>query len=111
MMPKLFGIIPEPVFTFLPESCSRSTRNTVRHHPGIAFILPRIPHQEIETGLSALTDGAAHLLGGEPSGVIVHMTRCASTALANAMKLGERTVGLSEAGPVVDCMMASHLTL
>jgi hypothetical protein len=40
---KLFGFIPEPVFTFIPESCSRSSRNTVRNHPGIAFILPRIP--------------------------------------------------------------------
>ena len=42
---KLFGFIPEPVFTFIPESCSRSSRNTVRNHPGIAFILPRIPHR------------------------------------------------------------------
>jgi hypothetical protein len=41
---KLFGFIPEPAFTFIPESCSRSSRNTVRNHPGIAFILPRIPH-------------------------------------------------------------------
>ena len=41
---KLFGFIPEPVFTFIPESCSGSSRNTVRNHPGIAFILPRIPH-------------------------------------------------------------------
>src|SRR5215472_9635711 len=41
---KLFGFIAEPVFTFIPESCSRSSRNAVRHHPGIAFILPRIPH-------------------------------------------------------------------
>jgi hypothetical protein len=40
---KLFGFIPEPVFTFIPESCSGSSRNTVRNHPGIAFTLPRIP--------------------------------------------------------------------
>jgi len=38
------GFIPEPVFTFIPESCSGSSRNSVRNHPGIAFILPRIPH-------------------------------------------------------------------
>src|ERR1700733_1634867 len=44
---KLFGFIPEPVFTFIPESCSRSSRNTVRNHPGIAFTLPRIPHQRL----------------------------------------------------------------
>ena len=41
---KLFGFIPEPVFAFIPESCSTSSRNTVRNHPGIAFTLPRIPH-------------------------------------------------------------------
>jgi hypothetical protein len=41
---KLFGFIPEPLFTFIPESCSRSSRNTVRNHPGIAFTLSRIPH-------------------------------------------------------------------
>jgi hypothetical protein len=40
---KLFGFIPEPVFTFIPEYCSGSTRNAVRNHPGIAFILPRNP--------------------------------------------------------------------
>src|SRR5579863_4601164 len=40
---KLFGFIAEPVFTFIPESCSGSSRNAVRNHPGIAFILPRIP--------------------------------------------------------------------
>jgi len=40
---KRFGFIAEPVFAFIPESCSRSTRNAVRNHPGIAFTLPRIP--------------------------------------------------------------------
>jgi hypothetical protein len=40
---KLFGFIAEPVFAFIPESCSRSLRNAVRHHPGIAFTVPRIP--------------------------------------------------------------------
>ena len=41
---KPFGIIPESVFTLIPESCSCSSRNSVRNHPGIAFTLPRIPH-------------------------------------------------------------------
>jgi hypothetical protein len=41
---KLFGFIAESVFTFIPESCSRSPRNSVRNHPGIAFTFPRIPH-------------------------------------------------------------------
>jgi hypothetical protein len=31
------------VFTFIPESCSGSPRNTVRNHPGIAFTFLRIP--------------------------------------------------------------------
>jgi len=42
---KLFGFIPQPVFTFIPESCSGSSRNTVRNHRGIAFTLSRIPHR------------------------------------------------------------------
>jgi hypothetical protein len=32
------------VFTFIPEHCSGSPRNTVRNHPGIAFTLDRNPH-------------------------------------------------------------------
>jgi hypothetical protein len=41
---KLFGFIAESVFTFIPESCSCSSWNAVRNHPGIAFTLDRIPH-------------------------------------------------------------------
>ena len=41
---KLFGFIAESVFTFIPEHCSGSPRNTVRNHPGIAFTLDRNPH-------------------------------------------------------------------
>jgi hypothetical protein len=41
---KLFGLIAESVFAFIPESCSGSSRNAVRHHRGFAFILTRIPH-------------------------------------------------------------------
>ena len=59
---KLFGFIPESAFTFIPESCSGSSRNTVRNHPGIAFILPRIPHMKrgvtIHSSLElSVTDG------------------------------------------------------
>jgi hypothetical protein len=39
----LFGFIAELVFAFIPESCSRSSRNAVRHHPGIAFTCPGFP--------------------------------------------------------------------
>jgi hypothetical protein len=40
---KLFGFIAESAFALIPESCSGSSRNAVRHHPGKSFILPRIP--------------------------------------------------------------------
>ena len=40
---KLFGFIAESVFTIIPESCSSSSWNSVRNHPGIAFTLDRIP--------------------------------------------------------------------
>ena len=40
---KLFGFIAESAFTFIPQSCSGSPRNAVRHHPGIAFTLDRNP--------------------------------------------------------------------
>ena len=53
---KLFGFIAEPVFTFIPESCSRSSRNAVRNHPGIAFILPRIPHLPLLLNVKSLVD-------------------------------------------------------
>jgi hypothetical protein len=42
---KLFGFIAESVFTFIPESCSGSSRNAVRNHPGIAFTFLRIPQR------------------------------------------------------------------
>ena len=42
---KLFGFIAESVFTIIPESCSDSSRNTVRNRPGIAFTFARIPQR------------------------------------------------------------------
>jgi hypothetical protein len=39
---KLFGFIAESVFTIIPESCSGSSWNGVRNHPGIAFTFARI---------------------------------------------------------------------
>lgn len=43
---KLFGFIAESVFTIIPESCSGSSWNSVRNHPGIAFTFARIPHPQ-----------------------------------------------------------------
>ena len=36
--------IGRKLFGFIAESVSLSSRNTVRNHPGIAFIFDRIPH-------------------------------------------------------------------
>jgi hypothetical protein len=47
---KLFGFIAESVFTFIPKPCSRSPRNSVRNHPGIAFTFARIPQATIDQG-------------------------------------------------------------
>ena len=47
---RLFGFIAESAFTFIPESCSLSPRNSVRNHPGIAFTFPRIPQLCLGTG-------------------------------------------------------------
>jgi len=35
---------PGILFAFIPESCSESTRNAVRLHPGMVFALARYPH-------------------------------------------------------------------
>jgi len=47
---KLFGFIADSVFTFIPESCSGSSRNAVRNHPGIAFTFDRIPQVRTRSG-------------------------------------------------------------
>jgi hypothetical protein len=65
------------VFTFIPESCSGSSRNTVRNHPGIAFILSRIPQYSVDflrnrffilgsTSLEGFYQGAAGGAQDEP---------------------------------------------
>ena len=41
---KLFGFIPESVFTFIPERYSGSSRNAVRMHPGFSVRFRRNPH-------------------------------------------------------------------
>jgi hypothetical protein len=50
---KLFGFIADSVFTFIPEYCPRSSRNSVRNHPGIAFTFPRIPQPSFEFQIPA----------------------------------------------------------
>jgi hypothetical protein len=49
---KLFGFIAESAFTIIPESCSGSSWNGVRNHPGIAFTLDRIPQSAGKTWMT-----------------------------------------------------------
>src|SRR5579863_7556376 len=48
------------LFGFIPESCSRSPRNGVRNHPGIAFTFPRIP--QVATGLALASSLSAAVM-------------------------------------------------
>ena len=43
--PETVRLHPGTGVHLIPEPCSRSSRNTVRNHPGIAFILSRNPQQ------------------------------------------------------------------
>ena len=74
---KLFGFIAESVFTIIPESCSGSPRNSVRHHPGIAFALDRIPHLESNTIGKRSTDRlqGLHVGHGQDLGVGVEIDK------------------------------------
>jgi hypothetical protein len=60
---KLFGFIAESVFTIIPESCSGSSWNTVRNHPGIAFTFARIPQLTRLVRLVGLVRLSYHSLG------------------------------------------------
>lgn len=60
---KLFGFIAESVFAFIPEPCSGSSWNAVRHYLGIAFILPRIPQLGVQTLTGGATEGVSSILG------------------------------------------------
>jgi integrase/recombinase XerD len=44
--PKSVRLQPGILFAFIPESCSGSTRNAVRLHPGTPFAFARNPHKE-----------------------------------------------------------------
>ena len=52
----LFGFIAGSLFTIIPESCSGSSWNSVRNHPGIAFTLDRIP-QHLQAGFTTVPAG------------------------------------------------------
>lgn len=62
------------------------------------------PAHERETELSTLERGAARLPCVAPAGIVIHMTRCGSTLLANAFRSAMDAVVLSEV-PVVARVM------
>jgi hypothetical protein len=55
---------------------------------------------ECETDIDVLSEAAKHMSLKQPAGIIVHMTRCGSTAVVNALRTAEDTVVLSEAPPI-----------
>lgn len=77
--------------------------------PSISLMRACVPVPlESETDLETIAAGSRHLTPMEPAGIIIHMTRCGSTAVANALRTAERTTVLSEAAPVDSVM---HLSL
>jgi len=70
------------------------------------------PPVECETELTALeARKAASLVPPTPSGIIVHVSRCGSTVLTNALRAADNAIVLSEAAPI-DSMLswAAHPT-
>ncbi|HEY7338208.1 MAG TPA: hypothetical protein VH639_25190 [Bryobacteraceae bacterium] len=57
------------------------------------------PAPEIETDLSPLLAAASALPPVSPAGVILHVSRCGSTLVLNALKSAEGAVAISEAQP------------
>jgi hypothetical protein len=55
------------------------------------------PPREHETELSSLAQIVQHLPEVEPMGIILHVTRCGSTLLSNALSAGENVFSVGEA--------------
>src|SRR4051794_18713138 len=53
--PKSVRLPPGILFAFIPESCSGSTRNAVRLHPGTPLAFARNPQSEHSEGFGAHT--------------------------------------------------------
>ena len=67
----------------------------------IALLRARAPSPlECETDIEVLIQESGRLSPIEPVGLIVHMTRCGSTAVVNALRNADDTVVLSEAPPI-----------
>ena len=97
----MFGIIAESVFTFIPEPCSESSRNAVRHHRGIAFILPRIPHYgpyfkivcEIPVAIDIKPSGCSNTINPKSEGIVRVAILSSSTFDARAVDQNSLTFG------------------
>jgi hypothetical protein len=77
-------------------------QNTVDALRGSVFAPP-----EIETELSVLRYGASRLPAAVPAGLILHMSRCGSTLLLNALKKADDVVGLGEVDPLDQALVRS----
>ena len=58
------------------------------------------PAKEFETEIRALAAVTAHFPVIAPAGIVMHMSRCGSTLVLNALRMAEGVVGVSEAQPV-----------
>jgi hypothetical protein len=67
------------------------------------------PPMERVTDLSTVTDAASGCPSIQPAGVIFHVSRCGSTLIANALRLADDLVVLSEAPPVVTFLYPESL--
>jgi hypothetical protein len=56
------------------------------------------------SALGEIRERAQRLRGVAPAGVIFHVGRCGSTLIANILRLGQNTVVLSEAEPIVSLL-------
>lgn len=60
------------------------------------------PAKELKTDIEAILATAGQLSTVTPAGLIFHMSRCGSTLMSNALRLGESTVVVSEADPITN---------
>lgn len=63
------------------------------------------PAKELKTDIEAILVTASQLSTVTPDGLIFHVSRCGSTLVSNALRLGERTVVVSEAESITNLLV------
>jgi hypothetical protein len=69
------------------------------------------PAREIDTDIDTLLRVSARLPEVRPAGFIFHLSHCGSTLVANAMKMSDRAVVVSESRPVTHVLRGRTQTL